>query len=80
MIERISTTRPKARKRHRCYLCGEPIEVGEVHVSQVSKIEWELVASRFHEECLAFVADWQQDGWETFCEGDLKRPAKEVEL
>ena len=76
MIEHISTTRPKARKRHRCYLCGEAIEIGEVHVSEASKIDGDLIASRFHGECLAATKDWQDDDWETFWQGDLKRPAK----
>ena len=41
----------KARKPHRCSLCGEEIEKGETHRVSVSVHEGRICRTRYHAEC-----------------------------
>jgi hypothetical protein len=49
--ETIASSRPKARKQHRCIWCPGHIEKGEVHVVQTGKFEGDFQSNRYHPEC-----------------------------
>lgn len=66
--------RPKARKAYRCFLCGEPIPVGEVHVSRAGVRDDGLETFRMHIECKAESDNWDPFDWECFSQGDMERP------
>lgn len=70
---------PVARKPYRCYLCGEPIPVGEKHVKRTGVGEDGLDAFRMHEECERESDAWDEMDWECFFEGDMPRPTKPAE-
>lgn len=42
---------PTARKQHRCWMCGDPIEPGEQYVSRVRLLDGEISCCKQHEEC-----------------------------
>jgi hypothetical protein len=49
-----TTTRPKARKPHRCAECHRSVEPGEVYVRAVQKWEGEVSATVFCRDCYAW--------------------------
>jgi predicted RNA-binding Zn-ribbon protein involved in translation (DUF1610 family) len=51
MPELISKTFPRARKYHRCDLCNQKIEPGEVYESQFCKYEGQVYKFRSHDVC-----------------------------
>ena len=58
----------RARKRHRCSVCQDPIAVGVDHVEVTSLYDGRWTRARAHQACLAFTRDWQldvcgQDAW-----------------
>lgn len=63
----LSDCNVKARKQHRCDLCGEAIAIGETHRHWTGKDGGEFMSSRQHLECLAVtVADrWDAIDWES---------------
>ena len=66
----LSDDNVKARKQHRCDLCGEAIAIGEEHRHWTGKDGGEFLASHQHLECVAVtVADrWDAMDWE--CHSD----------
>ena len=71
-------TKPIARKPHRCYLCGEAIEIREKHVRRTGVREGRIDSIRMHIECCKHTdANFDEMDWECFFEGDLPRPARE---
>jgi hypothetical protein len=73
MSEVLSTSTPKARKRHQCYLCAKPIEVGSVYVRS-SGVNWGTFWSiAMHVECEKHTRLWDDTDWETFSPGDLNQ-------
>jgi hypothetical protein len=73
----MSDTMPKARKPHRCYLCGEAIEIGESHVHRTGKRDGHLCSDRFHVECEAETRSWDDTSWTCMTFGDMERPRAE---
>ena len=64
----------RARKRHTCYYCGEPILVGEKYDIWVGTYPGEgIITTRAHPECLDAVAGWEAGDHETFDPGSLAR-------
>ena len=59
----FSTTFPKARKPHQCYLCGGRIEKGEEHRKDVGYYG-DFYSMRTHTACFALTKDWGADEWE----------------
>ncbi len=74
--EHLSDTTPRARKTYRCFLCGEAIEIGEVHVRRSGVMDNDLISTRMHTECEAATTDWDETDWECTSEGDMDRPKK----
>lgn len=55
----------RARKPHRCYLCGEPIEKGEKYLRRSGVEEGEGFASvKMHPACEEHTKDWDEHDWE----------------
>ena len=63
----LSDRRLKARKPHRCYLCGLKIAVGETYVRYVGVGEDGFSSSANHDECLQVTSDnkWDIHCWES---------------
>lgn len=70
--------RPKARKSHRCFLCGEAIEVGETYVRRSGISDDRPYSFAMHPECEAEAKRWDEMDWECFCEGDMPRPGSDA--
>lgn len=67
----LEDKRPKARKPHRCYLCGLPIRVGTTHLARSGVGDGGFSTVRMHESCNALTADWDELDWECCGQGDL---------
>jgi hypothetical protein len=64
----------KARKAHRCLCCGESIKPGEQYVKRSGVESGEgFMNMLMHPECEKATAGWNDDDWESFSEGTLKR-------
>ena len=65
MWTHIEDTTPKARKNHRCYLCGLMIPKGLEHVKRFGADSGEGLSSfRMHYQCERVAQAWSQDDWE----------------
>ena len=64
----------KARKNHRCILCGEDILVGEVYRQRTGTDEGEIHTMRMHQECQKESAKWDSDDWECWEPYEMDRP------
>lgn len=62
----LSDTKPKARKKHVCYLCGYFIQQGEVYDNRVGVFDGDIVTQRMHLECEEVTRNWKQEDWEYF--------------
>lgn len=72
----IKDTTQKARKAHGCFLCGQPIEVGETYIKRTGTREGRFLPFAMHLECNAETRLWDEWDWDCFGEGDMERPAK----
>jgi len=74
----LGTTNQKARKRHRCLLCCENIEVGEVYKRRAIISYGRLYDIKSHVVCLAFLdATYDETDCECFSPGDIDRKQAE---
>lgn len=67
----IEDKQTRARKNHRCYLCGKAIEKGSTYLSRTGVNEDGFITARFHPSCEEYTRDWDEMDWETFTPGDL---------
>jgi len=51
MPELISSSRPKARKTHKCQLCNKSIAIGEVYRKQFLKYDGQAYDFKEHDRC-----------------------------
>jgi len=65
----LRTTRPRARRRHRCDACDRMIQPGTVYVSQTTVGDYEPETWRMHAECSAELAlqTYDDDGYPVGC-------------
>jgi hypothetical protein len=77
MSEVLSTSTPKARKRHQCYLCAKPIEAGSTYVRSSGVFDGNFWTMAMHVACEAQTKGWDATDWETFSPGDLSQWANE---
>ncbi len=69
----IEDTKPKARKRHFCYLCGIAIEKGQFHIARTGVESTEGFATfRMHLDCEPHTRKWNQDDWECHDASDFR--------
>lgn len=68
----LGDTYPKARKEHRCYLCGLRIRKGARHVRRDGIADGEFVACRMHAVCESHTKAWDETDWECFDESDFR--------
>ncbi len=68
MYQNLSTTRPKARKPHRCDWCGEGISVDEQYVRSSGVFDDRIQITHMHRECYAAMLklDDPDDGYEPY--------------
>jgi len=64
----------KARKRHLCGLCGQPIEVNWRYLSRFGFDDDGPMTSRMHVSCEQLTKDWDAMDWETHLQGDGEWP------
>jgi len=62
-----------ARKKHRCYLCGEDILPGEKYSRSNGISYGDFWSSAFHLECIAVTGYWDDGDWESFEPGSMER-------
>lgn len=68
--QHLSDSRPKARKRHSCYLCCNSIQPGQVYVRRNGVEGREFHSVAMHLECEEQTRDWDYIDWECFTPGD----------
>lgn len=62
MPDFIAESAPKARKDHRCDVCGMTIEAGTVYTAQTYALDGWAYTWRQHTECAEIVAEVLADG------------------
>lgn len=74
----LSDTRPKARKDHRCELCGLTIAKGTVHVARRGIGDDGPCTFRMHDDCEKISRSWSYDDWECgWDESEVRRQLQE---
>jgi hypothetical protein len=62
-----------ARKPHKCYLCGRPIEKKQKYLRRVGiDDDAGFVTVKMHKPCEAATKTWEQEDWETYDEVDFR--------
>jgi len=72
----IKQETPKAKKVHKCYLCGEDIKIGELHIARTGSFEGKILTNRMHFECEKVTEDWGIEDWECHEPCEFERPSK----
>lgn len=75
----LSETQPIARKDHRCIWCGQKIEKGTKYVSERSVFDGDMQNHHWHEECLAYCREVNDDCEYEFAPYSEERPRAGVE-
>ena len=73
----ISESKPTAKKQYNCFLCGESIFKGEKHLSRTGADNGKIYSFRTHFECNDETLGWNRMDWESFSEGEMKRPGQQ---
>jgi hypothetical protein len=63
---------PKARKEHRCYLCGLPIAKGETFLRRTGSGDDGLDSVCMHIDCEVVTNTWDSDCWENHDEHEFR--------
>jgi len=72
--ELLSSSRPIARKDHRCIWCGQKIEKGTKYRSEQSVFDGEFQNHHWHEECDRAAQEYFRYGEEEFEPYGNERP------
>lgn len=64
----------KARKKHRCDVCGQRINPGDQQVTRSGVESGEgFYRMHMHPECEEYSRDWDNGDWESHSPGDISR-------
>ena len=72
MSTHLSDSLPKAKKPHRCYLCGLTISIGEVYVRRSGVSDGDFYCVKMHEKCEEITHDWRDEDWECHDESEFR--------
>lgn len=72
MSTHLGRTTPKARKQHRCWLCGFAIPIGEVHYKDACIYEGDFNSTRAHLACDGHTKDWKTEDFEYHDEWEFR--------
>jgi len=67
----LSDTTRKARKPHRCYLCGKLIAPNTQYIERRGADDCGIVSARMHIDCEQKSRHWDEMDWETFQTGTM---------
>lgn len=76
----LRDTEPVARKRFHCFVCSEPIEIGEKCLARTGIGDWGPCTFRMHLECVEQTLDWHETDWECHDADPGLRPKKTEEI
>ena len=65
----FSDIHPRARKVHRCDLCGLKIRPGTTYLVRSGLRDGTVIVSRMHRDCEAASRDWTERDWECAPDG-----------
>jgi len=68
----LEDTKPKARRPHRCGLCGRSIDKGESHIKRVGVDDGDFISFRMHIYCESLTKDWDYMDWECHDESEFR--------
>lgn len=61
----------KARKRHQCFICAEPIEPNETYMIRFGYEDGEgPISTKMHLECERYTDKWDDMDWKSHSPGD----------
>jgi len=62
----FNDTKPKARKKYGCDLCGRKIQIGEKHIARRGADNGEAFTNRMHLDCedVTRKNSWDESDWE----------------
>lgn len=63
----------KARKKHQCFLCAEPIEPGETYCFRFGFDDGDPVETKMHVDCERYTQSWDDMDWESATGGSISR-------
>lgn len=66
----------KARKKHKCLLCGEDIEIGEKYVKRTGTDDG-IITMKMHKECEKESSEWDEGDWQCISPYEMERPPVE---
>ncbi len=75
--QHIQDTKPKARNKYRCYLCGFPILKGERYTRRVGVCDGDLSMTKMHDACESKTKSWTHDDWEFTDEWEFRKVLQE---
>ena len=64
---------PRARKSHRCYLCGGTIDKGVQYVLRTGVYDGAIYRDKMHAECERRTKGWDPDEWDFHDEGEFRK-------
>lgn len=73
MWKHLRDTKPVARRRHRCYLCGQGILVGERYVRRVGTDDGRMHSFAMHIRCEVETQSWDENDWLYHDEAEFRR-------
>jgi hypothetical protein len=76
MSTHLGRTTPKARKPHRCWLCGLTIPIGEVHCKDACIIDGDFNSARAHLTCDGLIRGWKEEDYECHDEWEFREHYK----
>lgn len=80
MWHHVRDTEPRARKEHKCWLCGFRIRKGAKHIHRFGFYDGAPTTMRMHGVCHSVTLGWDQDDWDSAAMGGLNFAIFELDL